>query len=269
MRKVIILACKVADGVKLTVLNASHDEIMLFHDLFVVQGTSIKLESEINSEDVLYVTEFNAAIIFDNAIKAMRSGPVEVSISLMLNEGNGEWMEFTTDQAKEGLVSKSSDLNLEKVAASMLDVVAKLMESLGRSKDSCIIAGSLALFIQDVKFDLSSMFHDVDLIMPVDSDLLGKLKVLAANSAEELATDSVKLYPENSMGNARIDFIFKGVKFNVWLSPEYNTRKFMYMDYFKFASVRSILAYKAKYSRMKDWDYFMKAFESFYKDVTV
>ena len=57
MRKVVILASSIDEGVKLTILNAAREEIKEFDDQFAENVSSISIESGAGVEDIQHFEE--------------------------------------------------------------------------------------------------------------------------------------------------------------------------------------------------------------------
>lgn len=132
------------------------------------------------------------------------------------------------------------------------EVLDRFLESVGRKREDAIIGGSLGLFVQG--FPITDVFHDIDIEMTYTPELEKALTLLQTSNP----TQDKGMYPDRSETVVRRrDFYFNGVKFNVWLVPNIEARPYMYMNYFKYGSVLSILKYKFSYAREKDWDYYL------------
>lgn len=122
------------------------------------------------------------------------------------------------------------------------------LDTLGLGRGDVIIGGSLALFIQDMPVEAE--IHDLDIELKDDPrvrELLSAMAVATTPSQDPSYRNS-KL--------PRYDINYRGVKFNVWLVPNLEVRSYMYMNYFKYASIMSILKHKLSYRRPKDMKYF-------------
>lgn len=108
-----------------------------------------------------------------------------------------------------------------------------------------MIVGSWALKLHGIWV---SKPDDVDLVI-LQSEI-PDIKVL--NLLQKINPIKYKCnYPNNSDITGRFDFIFDECKFNIWV-VEKNERDFLWKNYYKIASVNSILAEKMKYKRIKD-----------------
>lgn len=132
-----------------------------------------------------------------------------------------------------------------------LELLDEFLSVLGLDRGGAVIGGSLALYIQDMPV---KGIHDID----IEVTATEKVKSLLIAMAAATASPQDKSYLEGKkQGNMeRFDVIYKGVKINVWLVPNIEVRPYMYKDYFKFASIMSILRYKLSYKRPKDIEYF-------------
>lgn len=269
MKKVILVVNPGKDGLEIEVLNASREQIQKFETAFINAGKMVRLESAPGDKDLLVVTERDLSELQAFAKAAFFDANTELHMFVNADgQGNFSQYVLTPDSgsAIECMACKAA-ANLKATVDKNLSTLDKLLTALGRDRGGCIITGSIALYVQDFKFDIENDIHDVDILMPYDPELQARLSLLARNSEPELNPHG--LYPDGKSadGTTRIDFVFQGVRFNVWLTPEYDTRAFMYKDYFKYASIRSILEYKMSYNRGKDWDYFMKTFQALYSNI--
>lgn len=130
--------------------------------------------------------------------------------------------------------------------------ICDLLDKLGLKQKDAIIGGSMALYCQDMPVE---DIHDVDLDIQHKEGLIPALELLAAAApSPELHNYAGDRDPNHY---TRVDFFFKGIKFNVWLVPNLDNRPYMWKDYMKYASIMSVLKYKFGYARNKDIEYYL------------
>jgi len=116
-----------------------------------------------------------------------------------------------------------------------------------------IVTGSLALLV--CGFPIKHHPHDIDIEVRYTSDEHKiELQKLFASLANAYGNDYYKFsegYGDDEHQKPYI-FKFRDTVINVWLVKEFN-HKFVFLDYIKFATVRSILEKKMKYQRPKDY----------------
>jgi len=96
-----------------------------------------------------------------------------------------------------------------------------------------VIAGGFKLPIGDIDIEVEeSQFED-----------LKKMRTLEAATPK---------FTKNYSEGARIDFIFKGVKFNAFIVPKH-TRSFVWKDYVKYSTVMAVINHKKAHARVKDF----------------
>lgn len=139
---------------------------------------------------------------------------------------------------------------LDKKFKNYLGVTCSLLGHLGLTSQEAIICGSMALYCQDMPVN---DIHDVDLEITYSPELEASLKLLASANPSKVKCD----YSTNEEGHKRVDFMYRDVQFNVWLTPNINERPYMWKDYFRYASVMSILEHKFRYAREKDMHYYL------------
>lgn len=142
-------------------------------------------------------------------------------------------------------VEESIYHQLKVIANTFLSKTEALLDVLDLTKNDCIVCGSVALFVH--RFMIEKI-HDVDLEIKDTPRVREALKLIAATNP--VHNSGYGDHPD------RIDLIFQGVPFNVFLVKELSKENFMYKDYFKFKSVLPILQKKFQYRRPKDIEYF-------------
>lgn len=132
-----------------------------------------------------------------------------------------------------------------------LNALSELRECL--SKPDIMIVGSLALHLHGFEVEV----NDVDIEISIIKDdkplmsypLAQKLELLQQANPLPEANNSLK-----QDSDRRFDFVFKGVKFNIWVKYEGESihKTFTYYNYCKVAGVLTVLEYIKSFGRSKD-----------------
>jgi len=128
--------------------------------------------------------------------------------------------------------------NTSKSFEELVEIVKDFRENLVRD---FIVGGSLAL-VMTGGFDLPITDIDIE-IEETNINAIHGLRFLERASPSEC---------KNYSAGVRIDFIYLGVKFNVFTVPKF-TRPFVWKDYVKYGTVMSIINHKKQHNRVKDY----------------
>ena len=127
--------------------------------------------------------------------------------------------------------------NTSKSFEQLVEIVKDFRENLVRD---FIVGGSLALVMVG-GFNLPITDIDIE-VEETNINALHGLRFLERASPSEC---------KNYSDGVRIDFIYCGVKFNVFIVPKF-TRSFVWKDYVKYGTVMSVINHKKSHNRVKD-----------------
>ncbi len=111
------------------------------------------------------------------------------------------------------------------------------------------MCGSLAL--EACGFPLLNEPNDIDM------EVLDSPEMREFLTNVSLSSDDDKLHYHNDEDN-RIDIIWRGVKMNIWLVKEFDSKQ-IWSEHIRYSTIEHVLKYKLQYGRKKDLEFLSNA----------